>query len=58
MLAFPVLWDAALRYKWLEESLHPGLIVDVFPPTWLIVVGIVFTALGFRQMAKRETASP
>jgi hypothetical protein len=54
MLAYPLTWDVLLHWKWLEESLHPGEIIDPVNPVWLLVVGVLLIAFGFREMAKRE----
>lgn len=58
MLAYPVATDALLRWKWLEESLHPGAILDPVLPHWLLVVGVVLIALGFYEMAKQAPQTP
>jgi hypothetical protein len=57
LLAYPAGSYALLRWKYLYESLHPGVIIDPAFPGWFLVVGIVLIVLGFYQLAKREPST-
>ena len=58
MLAYPIIWNVLVHWKWSLERLNPGIAVDPVNPIWLLIVGVLLIAFGFREMTKRETPLP
>ncbi|MFX1576165.1 MAG: hypothetical protein ACFFCF_03225 [Promethearchaeota archaeon] len=41
-----IFWVIGIIQKQILETVHPGLIIDVFPPIGILIIGLVICIIG------------